>query len=219
MDSKSRRIGFSAILFSFVNSSFADEHQIQTYKLRTSSGSFPALFVSADGEGCCNFTAEMTGTFSLNHDLATNAVWIDEAEVILHSAVTWRLGMPITDPTDRLFKFGPDWLNGVSLFERIPGILSRTPGQAEGDDRFNFGPHFTNDHTYLWDYSIQLSDQGGRLFGESRFWGDDGAIFFIDVPLLVVPEPPAKYQFLIVAFAVAGFLFQRVDSGNTLWHE
>lgn len=191
---------------------------VHSYRLRFERGSFPALYVSADGEGCCNFSAEMAGTFRLNIEQTLSAAWISEASVMLHSAMTWRLGQPITDPTDRLFHIGPEWLNGKMLSERARGILSEVPGEAVTPTLFTFGPHMTDDRLYRWNYTIELTAHRGRLRGESLFNGDDGDYNYIDVPLLVVPEPATVRLILTTGAVLAAPILCRLRHRSSRRH-
>src|SRR5689334_3458571 len=91
-------------------------------------GVTPAIFVSADGEGCCNYTAELVGQFRLNHDATSGQVWIDNVDVVLTSATTLRHYVPVTDPSSIYYSYGRDLFEGKSILAAVPGILGNVPG-------------------------------------------------------------------------------------------
>ena len=193
MTCRMTKILVAAAFASLISTVVLAEQPVSALYFELAAGDAPGLVVSASGEGCCDFSAELAGTFSLYYDPQTDEAWIGDADITMASAVTWRLGVPVTDPDSWMFALAAEWLDGRPMSEVVPGILSDIPGEAATDTTFTFGPHFSDDSigfSYRWKYDVIVDGEGSRLVGESVFYGCDGASFFVNVPIVqVVPEP------------------------------
>lgn len=192
---------FALALFQNTQSQVIAQNNVESVLLQIERGPRPAVYVDADGEGCCDFSAELEGTFQLNFLANSGEAWIDDVDVKLTSASTIVLGVPIVDPLHPYFNYGNVWLGNRRIVDAIPGILGESLGYPSGANRFIFGPEFTADSSYRWEYQIDLSGRSGLLTGKSLFWGDDGASFDVYAVLsIAVPEP--SFHALAVSCAV-----------------
>jgi hypothetical protein len=177
----------------------ASAESVRTFAFQfITTGPSPAVFVSASGEGCCDFAAELQGGFTLHHDTSTGIAWLDDVDATLTSAVTLRLGVPVTDTSNLFYSLGPEWLNGKAIGDRIPGFLSSVAGYAENSSTFRFGPGVEGDHR--WRYTISTNGPNGALNGESLFLGDDGDSYDVSAALVSVVPEPSVYILIVSLF-------------------